>query len=108
MGELSKNLGKKIKQIREMRGIKQITLAERLNMEPSNLTRIENGYQFPKEENLVKIAQILDVEVGDLFKNDSCPSREQMLIKVSEIVNKMDDSDIVFLYNFLKLFRLTR
>ena len=107
MGELSKNLGRRIKQIREMRGIKQVTLAERLNMEPSNLTRIESGYQFPKEENLVKIAQILEVEVGDLFQNNNQVSREEMLSKVSDIINKMDNEDVEFLYNFLKLYQLT-
>ena len=105
MGELSKQLGRRIKQIREMRGIKQVTLAERLNMEPSNLTRIESGYQFPKEENLVKIAQILEVEVGDLFQNNNQVSREEMLSKVSDIINKMDNEDVEFLYNFLKRFR---
>ncbi len=108
MGELSKQLGRRIKQIREMRGIKQVVLAEKLNMEPSNLTRIESGYQFPKEENLVKIAQILEVEVGDLFQNNYKITREQMLSKVSEIINKMDNEDVEFLYNFLKLYQLTR
>ena len=108
MGELSKQLGRRIKQIREMRGIKQVALAEKLNMEPSNLTRIESGYQFPKEENLVRIAQILEVEVGDLFQNNQQITREEMLLKVSEIINKMDNEDVEFLYNFLKLYQLTR
>ena len=66
MGELSKKVGKRIKQIRESQNIKQCVLAEKLNMEPSNLTRIESGYQLPKEDNLLKIAKILNVESARL------------------------------------------
>ena len=61
MGNLSKKVGRRIKQLRESLKIKQFELAEMLDMEPSNLTRIESGYQMPKEENLVKIAGILGV-----------------------------------------------
>lgn len=62
MGNLSKKVGRRIKQLRESLKIKQFELAEMLDMEPSNLTRIESGYQMPKEENLVKIAGILGVK----------------------------------------------
>ena len=51
MGNLSKKVGRRIKQLRESLKIKQFELAEMLDMEPSNLTRIESGYQMPKEEN---------------------------------------------------------
>lgn len=57
MGNLSKKVGRRIKQLRESLKIKQFELAEMLDMEPSNLTRIESGYQMPKEENLVKIGR---------------------------------------------------
>ena len=67
MGNLSKKVGRRIKQLRESLKIKQFELAEMLDMEPSNLTRIESGYQMPKEENLVKIAGILGVKEKDLF-----------------------------------------
>ena len=50
MGNLSKKVGRRIKQLRESLKIKQFELAEMLDMEPSNLTRIESGYQMPKEE----------------------------------------------------------
>ena len=68
MGELRKKVGKRIKEIRESLNIKQFELADMLDMEPSNLTRIESGYQFPKEENISKIASKLGVEEKDLFE----------------------------------------
>jgi len=108
MGELSKKVGKRIKDIREILGLKQYVLAEKLNMEPSNLTRIENGNQLPKEENLVKIAEILNVEIKDLF---TFPSEEEKQIKINHIKSMLDDfkeNEIEFLYNFLKLYKTSR
>ena len=108
MGELSKKVGKRIKDIREKAGIKQYALAEKLNMEPSNLTRIENGNQLPKEENLIKIAEVLNVEIKDLF---TFPNEETIKFKQDKIKSLVDDfreNEIEFLYNFVKLYKLSR
>ena len=51
-------------------------MAKKLEMEPSNLTRIESGYQMPKEENLTKIADILGVKEMDLFDFDDVNSKK--------------------------------
>ena len=61
MGILSKKVGKRIRELREKQNIKQYELAEMLEMVPSNLTRIENGYQMPKEDNISKIANCLGI-----------------------------------------------
>lgn len=108
MGELSKNIGKRIKKIRESRGIKQCSLAEKLNMEPSNLTRIESGYQFPKEENLQKIAENLDVKVKDLFDFPENLTKDEMLDEISLLISKFNIEDVQFLHRFIKLYELSR
>ena len=54
MGEISRKLGLRIKELREKRGLTQLKLAEILNMEASNLSKIERGVQIPKEESLEK------------------------------------------------------
>jgi len=101
MSELIKKLGKRIKQIREARGMKQYVLAEKLNMEPSNLTRIESGYQFPKEENLTKIASILDIEIKDLFVFPTETTKDEMLKRINKTINELSCSELIFLHNFL-------
>ncbi len=106
MGILSKKVGQRIKEIRESRGIKQCTLAVKLYMEPSNLTRIENGHQFPKEENLVKIADILGVEVKDLFDFTSDDSRHKKIENIISQVRSSNESQVDFLEKFVKLYTL--
>ena len=104
MGDVSKKVGKRIKEIRELRGMKQFVLAEKLNMEPSNLTRIESGCQLPKEENLLKIAKNLNVEIKDLFDFPDNVSKDEMIKNIYNILYDLDDSKVEFLYKLVKLY----
>lgn len=108
MDNLSKQVGKRIRQIRELKGIKQCDLAEELNMEPSNLTRIENGYQFPKEKNLVKIAKALKVEVKDIFEFQDEMKKDQIARKIVEMFDVLSENEMIFLYNFIKLYKFSK
>lgn len=101
MGNLSKKVGKRIKEIRELRNLKQYELAEILEMEPSNLTRIESGYQMPKEENITKIADALGVREKDLFDFGECDSKEDLVNKINCIMKKSNLNEIELIYNIL-------
>lgn len=104
MGQLSKKVGRRIKEMREQLGIKQYSLAEELNMEPSNLTRIEGGYQLPKEENLVRIADCLNVQVKDLFDFPEEYPKNDALQEIVKILENMSEDKINFIYNFIKMY----
>ena len=67
MGEIARKLGLRIKELREKQGLTQLKLAEILNMEASNLSKIERGIQIPKEESLENISNALKVDVKELF-----------------------------------------
>lgn len=101
MGKLSKNIGQRIKEIREGLNIKQFELAEMLEMEPSNLTRIENGYQFPKEENLLKIAEKLGVSVKELFDFRHIKPRSELIKLINNSFNEFSDEEIAFCYRII-------
>ena len=82
MGKLSKKVGNRIKKLREGLNLKQYELAEMLSMGPSNLTRIESGYQMPKEENITKIADCLGVMEKDLFEFEENFSKQELIDKI--------------------------
>lgn len=108
MGELSKKLGKRIKEIRESLNMKQYQLAEILNMEPSNLTRIEAGLQLPKEENLVKISSAFGVEVCDLFDFSEKYNYQEIKDKIIKKLEEFSASELEFLYKFLKMYKIEK
>ena len=67
MAVLSKLLGQRIKELRKRNNLTQAGLAELIGMETTNLCKLENGGQIPKEENIEKIAKALKVNIKDLF-----------------------------------------
>lgn len=62
-----KNLGKNISRLRREKGLSQLDVCAEIKMEKSNLSSIENGRQNATTLTLLKIANLLKVEVKDLF-----------------------------------------
>ena len=82
----NKKLGLRIREIRLLKKIKQSEMADMLDMERSNFTRIENGKQCPNNDNLEKIAKILDVEIKELFDFNHKKAPNDLL---NDIINKL-------------------
>ena len=78
MGEIARKLGLRIKELREKQGLTQLKLAEILDMEASNLSKIERGIQIPKEESLEKISSALNVDVKELFNYTHIVNKKDM------------------------------
>lgn len=60
--------GKKIQQLRKSKNISQEDLADMVSNHRTYIGMIERGERNPTLTTIVKIAQVLKVEVGDLLK----------------------------------------
>lgn len=60
-------IGKRIHDIRESRNITQEYLAEKVQVSPTSISRLENGHLMVKLETICNIAQVLDVGLQDLL-----------------------------------------
>ena len=60
--------GKNIKNLRTSKGVTQQNLADKLDVEISQISRIERGVQNTSLINVKNIAEALDVDIADLFK----------------------------------------
>lgn len=67
--ELQIQIGKRIKELRELKGISQVELAAACNFEKSNMSRIEAGNTCPSIFTLFKIAQNIEVSLSDITQN---------------------------------------
>lgn len=67
--KLAKEIGKRIREIREKKGIslKQFETHEN-SIERGDLSEIENGHKLASVFTLYKIAQILGVKISDFIK----------------------------------------
>ncbi len=97
---LKKALGKRIQQIRKSRKITQERLAELINIDPKNVSKIENGNSYPSAETLTAIAIALNINVYELFVFNDDISYSKMK---EEIISALEDNKtILYLYRQLK------
>lgn len=57
----------RLKDLLSEKGISSKYLSEQVGVTPATISNINNGHHFPKEELLLKIAKVLDVDIRDLF-----------------------------------------
>lgn len=67
--EILKLVGKRIKELRESKGISQVELVGRMNgeIDPTNIPRIESGRTNPTVFTLFRIAEALEISPKDLI-----------------------------------------
>lgn len=59
--------GNNLKQLRKVKGFTQEGLANELGIEISQISRIERGVINTSVSSAYKIAQVLEIEIGELF-----------------------------------------
>ena len=79
--ELRDNLGNTIRFYRKQKRLSQAELAEKANISVTFLSKIECGIKFPTSETLSGLANGLDVEVYQLFRNDKTPFEKWTLFE---------------------------
>ena len=79
-------LGKRIRELRKRNSLKQEKLAELVGLEPTSISNIENGYNYPTFQNLEKIAKTLNVTFVDIFKFEQHKETENLILEINEIL----------------------
>ena len=96
---LKQDLGQSIQHLRKEKKLTQEVLAEMVGIDPKNISKIENGNNYPAAETLSAIAKALDVDVYELFVFNTIPY-EQMR---DELLNAIENNrTLLYLYKCLK------
>lgn len=75
--EYKKIIGENVKFWRNIRGLKQSYIAEKIGVKQSYVSHLETGRVAPSLDYLYKIAKLLDVEIEDLITHQ--PHRDLVL-----------------------------
>jgi transcriptional regulator with XRE-family HTH domain len=79
--EIRSLLGRRIQFYRKQRQLSQATLAEKVDISITSLSQIERGIRYPTSETLSAIANALEVEVGELFRDGEVPVEQGKLLE---------------------------
>lgn len=97
---IKKRTREKIQLLRKRNKITQEKLADMIKIDPKNVSKIENGINYPNPDTLSSIACALNIDIYELFV-----FKKQLPIDAmrDEIINSLDDTDmVIYLYELLK------
>jgi transcriptional regulator with XRE-family HTH domain len=90
--ELRQILSINIKYYRGLRGWSQVRLAEKIDISTNFLADIETGKSWLSSLTLVKLANIFEIEVYELFRTEKTPNDETK----EAIKNLVNDISVTF------------
>lgn len=98
-------VGKRIKELREAKGMKQVELADLIDMEATNLSKLEKGVHLPKEDNLNKITNALNVEIKDLFDFGHIKTKQELVNDINTIFEQSTLEEMQFFHKILMSYK---
>jgi len=106
-----KTLGAKIKLLRTTMGLSQEKLAELIDINTRNLSKIETDLSFPSAENLYKLSKVLNFDINEIFednfKGKSVPKNTQIAKLIAEI-NDLSEEDLKIVAGLVKTIKKVR
>ena len=102
--EVNKKLGKRIQYLRQLRGYSQEKLAEAIDIATTSLSYVETGRGFMTLSTLEKLANVLNVELYEIFQFSTKEKKEDMCKYIISKFNliKNDDEKLKMVYNIFK------
>ena len=80
--DIRRELGLKIKRIRQRKGLTQEQFAEKIGIAPRTLCGIEIGKNFFTADTLEKIIETLEITPQDLFKINHLQPQEDLIEEI--------------------------
>lgn len=84
-------LGLRIKEIRKRQGFSQEKLAELVSIEPTALSNIETGRNYPSFKTLEKILVVLKSSYSEMFSFSHHEKTENLVKEINKILEKYPD-----------------
>lgn len=107
--EIRKLLGENIRRIRWSKNLTQEAFSERIGIEPSSLSNIENGKSLPSTQTILNIQQQFEVSPNEIFDfdNDYIKSAQNLEDEIFSTVRAFDVDRKRVLYKIVKAIEVT-
>lgn len=86
---MNREMGAKIRKLRELKHITQSELAHKAGIAQSTLSYIENGRKIPQFDTLSAICRGLDISILELFSYDVRKSNKKLFEQKNQDDNKL-------------------
>lgn len=96
-----KLFGKRIKELREKRGMTQEELSNLLNIEWQHVSRLENGRNLPSCNILISLAQIFDIDTRKLVEYDHLDANANIDTAITKKLTLASDEQKKLIYKII-------
>lgn len=100
---VKKQLGAKIKRLRQKNALTQEQLAEKIDIATRTLSGIETGENFVTAETLEKFLDVFDTTLAELFAFDHIKPQEDLIAEIIQDIQSLKDRNkIETIYKIVK------
>ena len=108
LGEFMKDnkfqIGQKIKEIRKKSRLTQEFFSEKIGIEPSSLSNIENGKSYPSMQTVLNIIETFSIRPEDFFDFDYFADETELETKILNIIKNQSSENKQIIYKIIKQF----
>lgn len=107
MSDIAKQLGQRIRELRNERHMSQEELSFKAGISPAHLGQIERATKNPTIDTVAKIAAALDIPVASLFLTDSIsmPSQNTVINKINAQLTGMSEEEQKDILRIIRIFK---
>lgn len=87
-------VGRRIQELRKKHGLSQENVAEKANISPNYLSRIECGKENPTLDMLIKLANALGIEMWEMFDFGHVVSRKELKEAIQNFARATDETTL--------------
>lgn len=106
MDNIKKDLGKRIREIRKLKGLTQEELGERANLNYKFIGELERGNVNISLDSLSRIATTLDIHIADLFRKGKEPILK-ITVKEKSPLLRLSPQDLHLIKKSIRLLNKT-
>ncbi len=103
-----KFIGRQIRLRRMEQNISQEKFSELIEISPRHMCTIENGKSFPSLETLVKIADILHLNLNEFFNLPETKDDNPLRLEIMQLVQISDEKDLQLIKDLVRAVHLNR
>ncbi len=87
-------IGKRIQELRKAQGLSQEDVAEKADISPNYLSRIECGKENPTLDMLIKLATTIEVEMQEIFDFGHGVGPNQLKDTMNQLIKDIDEEKL--------------
>jgi len=99
-----KVIGENIRKIRKRNKLTQDIFSEKIGIEPSNLSNIENGKSFPSTMTIIQIQKNFNISTEEIFDTDDFKALQIIENEIINSIQDLDESKKRLLWKIIKSF----